>query len=146
MCMYDLGDGWAVHTSRMHRARRPTHCNECGRIIEAGEQYEYNTGILNDCSARRKWTSSKTCAHCLIAREWLGAVCGGWLYCGVHEDIDEHVRESEEVSCFALVLIDSWMRRDWRKKDGTMHSLAEVRRLTDYAIGHAKRRIERAAA
>lgn len=143
MCMYDYGDGWAVHAERMHRARLSHRCDECGRRIEPGEDYELNSGILN---GDKKWTSSKTCAHCLIARKWLGVICGGWLYCGIHEDIHQHVVDDAPESCFALMLVDVAMGKRWRDKQGNLHTLAYVRRLTKYAIKFGLERIERATA
>ena len=66
------------------RARKVHQCEECGREIAAGEEYEFVTG---------KWDGSisvyKTCADCLSIRD--SFFCDGWLHGGMWEALDEHL-------------------------------------------------------
>lgn len=74
-----LGDG------RYSLARKDHKCRECQRMILAGERYHRETYVFDG-----DFTQHKTCAHCMVVREWLSEECGGWLYGGVEEDAREH--------------------------------------------------------
>lgn len=80
-CDYELPEFYEQETLR---ARKPHKCVECGRIIQAGETYEY---------VRGKWDGDflqfHTCTHCLAVREawmrFMGSSC--WLFSGLYEEI-----------------------------------------------------------
>ena len=116
MCMIDYAEGhWHVFDSATRIARKPHQCGECQRIIEIGESYEYASGFAPECG----WNHFHTCRHCIAVREWLRKVCGGWLYGGVHEDLDEHRRETQYNPRWLNIAV-SGMAHKWRAKDGTM--------------------------
>jgi hypothetical protein len=108
MCMIDGADEpmrcWNTVT---RKARKEHKCQECGRVIAAGESYRYGSGIDYDGLA----CSHKVCAHCLVACDWLTENCGGWIFSGVYEDIREHVDEYRRSD---LARIAIGMRRDWK--------------------------------
>jgi len=114
--MVDWGNGWKVFRTETRQARKPYRCCECRREIAAGETYEYATGIL---SGEYYWLTMRTCAHCAAGPErWLTRNCGGWLYEGVLEDLEEHRREGEGDIPLLRYIIG--MRRQWRRRDGTL--------------------------
>jgi hypothetical protein len=118
MCMVDYGDGWKVFRAEQRTARKEYRCYECNRVIEPGERYEFATGITND--GYDKWSVMHTCAHCQAGPcRWLNRVCGGYLYGGVYEDLDEH-RFEPDVRDMALYRALIGMKRKWRKRDGTL--------------------------
>ena len=118
MCMIDNAEGsWARFDSGLRTARKRHQCCECHRSIEPGEQYEYASGL--DTYDVCGWVHFKTCRHCIAAREWLTKVCGGWLYEGVLEDLDEHRIETQYNPRWLNIAV-SGMRNRWRNKDGSM--------------------------
>lgn len=88
MCMADSSDPCDVHRAVERVARKAHRCQECGRIIEKGETYEYVTALYDG-----QWFTNKTCVHCIAARGWLSAICQGWIYGAVLEDLGEHWHE-----------------------------------------------------
>jgi hypothetical protein len=111
MCMIDGADyTWDFYTQKTPTARKAHRCYECGRTIEAREVYDLLTAKGPEGIERYK-----TCAHCLVARNWLFAECGGYLAGGVGEDIDEHVSEGYG---FGVARLSVGMRRQWQRFTG----------------------------
>lgn len=116
MCMVDGGDDtWVPLPSTIQRANKEHKCLECQRTIAKGEHYEKSAGISDG-----QYYNSKTCAHCMVAREWLLVVCNGFLYEGVLEDLQEHWDEQWEVRSWWLGRIVQRMNRRWTRRDGTL--------------------------
>ena len=112
MCMADDADRSTPLGELYPRARKAHQCGECFRTIEPGEKY-----IVHKTLFEGSVSSQKLCSHCDVAREWLGDNCGGWLYGGVWEDIDDHVDEYRGVYpkvAKALKRLSVWAAHDWR--------------------------------
>lgn len=104
--MYDDSDRADVHDAAAVVARKPQVCGECHRTIEPRETYE-RVKMLYD----GHWSTEKTCAHCLAAREWIAQICSGWVYGSVGEDLQEHMYEG--YACLALGRLVIGIRRKW---------------------------------
>jgi hypothetical protein len=116
MCWVDYGEDWDVFREETRTARKAYKCCECGRTIEPGEPYQYASG--KPCGYD-SWETYHTCQHCAAGPcRWLMATCGGYLYHGVYEDLDEHRQESD-VRDIVLYRFLIAMRRKWRKRDGS---------------------------
>jgi hypothetical protein len=127
MCMADDAERYNPFHSYEGRAVRDYHCDECGRIIAAGERYERASGVLGGYDS---WDVWRTCWHCVWAREWLTAQCGGWCFTGVYEDLTEHWHEEHLMRSRDLAVRIVGMRRKWRRRDGSLMNLS---RLTNAA-------------
>lgn len=89
MCMIDTADLFTVHVRERRTARKRRRCDECRIWIEPGERYEHARGLLDG-----RWSVYATCEACIDGPcAWLMDQCGGWLYHGVWEDLDEHWEE-----------------------------------------------------
>ena len=89
MCMVDYSDGCSIVLhDRNQKARKEHKCSECSRVIQVGETYNVQRAVFDGCA-----DSYKTCAHCQVVQSWLQKECGGYMYHGVHEDIDQHRNE-----------------------------------------------------
>lgn len=112
MCMADSADGYCTTINQAWRKAAKKHrCSECRRQILPGEGYRYEfTRFDGEVSQHH------TCEHCLVARQWLMENCGGWLYGGVEEDIQEHADSG--MYGFGVRLLAIGMERKWTRKDG----------------------------
>lgn len=88
MCDFDHEETCVVLHDVSRRARKPHVCNECRRVIAAGETYS-NLCVLFDGTKE----THRICSHCLVAREWLRLECGGYAFEHVREDTIEHYHE-----------------------------------------------------
>jgi hypothetical protein len=98
------------------KARKVHKCEECWREIQPGEQYRIATWV-ND----GRVDSMKMCAHCRVASKWLSDNCGGFVYGGVWEDIEEHIEEYRDVYPEVtrdLKRLAVWEQHGWRVKRG----------------------------
>lgn len=115
MCLIEWADcNVAVSRTTSPKARKPHNCCECGRIIAAGERYEYNFFVQEGHA-----DSFHTCAHCQVGYQWLTDNCGGHMVGGdsLIEEMDEHAREYPALA-FGLRLIATAMRERWERFDG----------------------------
>lgn len=117
MCMVDgcdfEGTFLGVESSR---ARKVHKCEECWREIQPGETYTIATWATDDRIERMKM-----CAHCEVASKWLSDNCGGFVYGGIWEDIEEHIQEYRGVYPEVtrdLKRLAVWGEHDWRVKRG----------------------------
>ncbi len=113
MCLIDNSDGCEFLSQSRHRARVQHKCCECRRTIEPGESYERFFG-----KAEGDTFGGSVCRHCIAVREWLVKVCGGYLFEGVMEDLEEHIGEGFNPRWLNIAV--SGMRKKWRDKDGEM--------------------------
>lgn len=60
---YDA-DALEAHSVCIRKARKKHRCGECGKVIHAGEKYEYVKGV-ND----GYWMDAKTCLSCKRMRD-----------------------------------------------------------------------------
>lgn len=115
MCMIDDSDGSVTVLSASDPIANKQHrCMECFRDISPGEQYHVDRYVFDG-----EFHNHKTCAHCMVAREWLQAECGGWLYDGVEEDVRDHVTSgyAYPVGVYRLAV---GMARKWRTPRGKL--------------------------
>lgn len=119
----DADERCTVLFEKRQVARVQHRCKECRRPIEKGETY-LNERLLFE----GRVTTHKTCSHCLVARQWLAAECGGWIYEGVKEDIAEHV--DELTYPFEVKLLYIGMKRQWKTKQGTSWRLPKLPQTT----------------
>jgi hypothetical protein len=93
------------------KARKEHICSECRRTIQKGESYTVEVYHFDG-----DFTTHKTCRHCMVVRDWLARECGGWLFGGVAEDIQEHVEHNWYGFAVKKLAIGIW--RKWQRKDG----------------------------
>lgn len=115
MCMIECAERYDVFRKEQRRARVAHLCYDCGRTISAGESYQYSTGLYDG-----HWDTIHTCAHCVWAAEWLVEQCGGYLFGGIREDLEEHWNEEPLLRSQALGRRIILMRRHWRDKLGNL--------------------------
>lgn len=117
MCMIDGADGCNTFSSdHFPKARKLHKCEECGRAIHIGERYHYHAWLYDG-----DFGTSKMCAHCEVAGQWLQDNCGGYLVGSVWEDVEEHVSEFryQKPACLArLMRLQIGRRRKWLIKRG----------------------------
>jgi hypothetical protein len=117
MCMIDGADGPCTFWRRVERTARKAHkCAECGRQIQAGEKYLYSASLFEG-----DFSVDKMCAHCKVAADWLTENCGGYLTCGVGEDIVGHFDEYAYLgACYLLGLgrLRVGMSHGWKFQRG----------------------------
>ncbi len=124
MCLIDSGDGPVnLLRSTWQKARIAHKCKECGRQIRPGESYSTEAFVFE-----RDFNLHKTCAHCLVVRDWLQAECGGYLYGAVEEDIREHAYEGYGMAVKRLAV---GMGRNWQRKDGSLYPVPKTPPTTD---------------
>ena len=113
MCMMDYSDGTVTHIEqgRYVKARREHKCMECARRIDAGETYFAEVYVFDG-----RITRHKTCAHCMVVRNWLSDECGGWLYTAVKEDAADHASGYGMDLARAVI----GMKWKWRNKHGLL--------------------------
>jgi len=109
MCRIDDSEKCTPLVDAQLKARKDHRCMECGRTIGRGETYT-NERLLFDGSV----STHKTCAHCLVARQWLSENCGGWIYTEVRDEINEHFQEGYRVAGRLAV----GMNRRWQAFTG----------------------------
>lgn len=112
MCRIDGAERSVVIQSKDRKAIKEHRCSECRRPIAAGETYHYETTIYDG-----QRDSSKTCAHCCIARQWLIKNCGGFIYGEVIEEVQEHGEEYRQLR-MPLYRVVAGARRKWQRFGG----------------------------
>ena len=110
MCRIDDCDGWVSFGNFERRARKSHKCCDCGREIKTGETYNYGKGLMDGYY----FMDAKTCAQCQAAAGWLTAVCNGYLYEGIGEELREHWDEEWQFRCLALGKLCIGHRRRWK--------------------------------
>lgn len=116
MCMVDDSESCSFWDEESRKAKKLHKCNECGRQIAPGEIYLYCKWIYDG-----DWGTSKMCAHCEVAAEWLRINCGGFVTHNIYEDISEHVDEYAYLGwryLAGLGRLTIGIRRDWQIKRG----------------------------
>lgn len=106
--MVDDGEGWEFYSERFSAAAKDRSCNECSRTIYVGEVYRAAVGKFDGYL-----NSYATCAHCLVAAEWLNAACNGYLFDAVLDDLREHATDSPQYDSPALRALIDGMERGW---------------------------------
>ena len=115
MCMADYADERpSVYRSHMQRTRKDRRCEECGRMIAAGELYQY---VFLAYAAEGASTFA-TCEHCVCGISWLSKNCGGWVHGGVWEDLEEHITEYPTLARH-LQRLKVGRLRQWERFDRT---------------------------
>ena len=111
MCMYDPHeqDGGVYFGSGPRRARKEHICGECRRAIRKGERYFRAAGVQDGYA----W-DAKQCAQCAAAAGWLVKECGGFLFGGVQQDLEEHLDEVTGGAWVALARLVIGMRHKWQ--------------------------------
>lgn len=140
MCMIDDADGWTVFHASEPVARIEHRCGDCGRTIVPGERYHRGEGLYEDY-----WSTNKVCGHCNAASKWLLAVCHGYLYGGIIEDLVEHWDESWEVRSLDFGRLIVLAHARWRRH-GELVPVETVEKLSRRAVADYRERLARAAA
>lgn len=124
MCMLDYADGQVTMLSEATpKARKAHKCRECARVIEPGERYHVDRYIWEG-----RLETHRTCAHCMVARQWLGAECGGWLFGDVEEDIREHAHNGRyPMGVHRLAVGMAWK---WRTPSGKLLPVPKMPQTT----------------
>ncbi len=88
-CYCDYGDPPRVYSLRQRVARKRHKCEECNRLIEPGETYEYVFGVWDYPE------TIKTCSHCVALRQYVDAhvPCFCWMHGNLIDDALETLRE-----------------------------------------------------
>lgn len=128
MCMLDDGDGCVTPLSEADPVARKAHkCKECGREIAAGERYHVDRFVWEG-----DLHTHKTCAHCMVAREWLRDECGGFLFGAVEEDLREHCFSGDyPMGLHRLAVGMAW---NWRTPTGKLLPVPKVPQTTHERI------------
>ncbi len=128
MCMLDDGDGCVTPLSEADPVARKAHkCKECGREIAAGERYHVDRFVWEG-----DLHTHKTCAHCMVAREWLRDECGGFLFGAVEEDLREHCFSGDyTMGLHRLAVGMAW---NWRTPTGKLLPVPKVPQTTHERI------------
>lgn len=124
MCMIDDASDERVTVlhERHYTAKKEHTCNECRRVINAGEHYMVER-FIHEGEAH----THKTCRHCERVRQWLNDECGGFLYGDIEEDIREHADEGYGL---AVKMMAIGMERNWKRRDGRMWPLPRMPKLS----------------
>lgn len=75
------------------------------------------------------------CPQCVAASRWLVEICGGYLYGGVQEDLDQHL--DEEYRCRSLVVLVGLMGKKWTY-GGKLTPVRKVDGLVTAAVAYAE--------
>ena len=126
MCMIDDAEPWTFYHDSIHKARVQHTCIECDRTISPGERYERFVGNMDG-----RWSTFKTCAHCMACRSWLHEVCGGWMYQGVLDELEQHWDEEPDYRTIWLGRAILTLRRRHKKTDGTMFPILKDFKLPE---------------
>ena len=136
MCQIDWADGcWVSFGGADRRARKEHRCGDCGRVIQPGETYRVSKGLSDSY-----FMEFKECQQCQAASQWLIAVCRGYLFRGIGEELQEHWDEEWQLRCLGLgKLVIGW-GRDWKGI-----SPLQVDSWVKSAVAHANRAMAVAA-
>ena len=120
MCMIEGCDTSNEFYKAVTYTARKTHvCDECQRVIEIGEKYEY-VAAKSEGSMWFVWT----CAHCVAVRAWIKEVCGGFVHNAVIEELQEHRAEGYNPRWLSIAI--AGMERKWRDKEGHLWRLMKL--------------------
>jgi hypothetical protein len=162
MCRIDNDDSDydTLVDERWPVAAWPHHCMDCRRTIERDEKYLRQVwGTYweeEEClnpedldfvpESERDRCLTEMCAHCVAAGVWLNAVCGGHMWPGVGEELEEHQDESDLYRSEGLrLLVDGWYGR-WHS-DGVLIPVATVEQwVSDALVDLARRKMAVSAA
>ena len=93
----DFGESPECFSEKDRVARKPHVCFECGRTIEKGETYRYESGIW-DGEPR----SYKTCSDCLSIRD---AFFCHFIFGSIWDDLSSMISYNEEISSKKLDML-----------------------------------------
>lgn len=125
MCFYHDDDGSAaISDSVIRKARKRHRCNGCGRFIERGEWYEYNSWLYDG-----EWSHSCECGMCRVdtdridqyerevegcsrpeSRPWLEDIAP-WI--AEHPEYVRATREEGQAAMMAVIERREKIRADW---------------------------------
>lgn len=108
MCQIDDAEPCEFLNVTYHTACKQHKCDECRRVIRVKEIYEKAVG-----KADGTIFVSKTCEYCQEAREWLVKECGGYVYGGVLQDLQDHMDEGYRHGSLTRLVVG--MSRKWKK-------------------------------
>lgn len=131
MCRIDDydGEGMWLRDLAQRTARKDHRCDDCGRTIAKGERYTYGVWL-----GEGDLCPVKACAHCVTAGHWLTRICGGHLWPGVVEELEEHWNEERwSLGSIALGELVVLARRRWQRQ-GALIDLERLSAITERAI------------
>jgi hypothetical protein len=109
MCAVEDCEPWIVVRRSTPTARVEHRCTECRRVIRPGETYERVTGLID--SGGGTWSTDKFCAHCQAMGDFMFAMCGGWPYGQLWDELVDHWREG--YASIPLGRLMACMRLKW---------------------------------
>lgn len=121
MCAVDYGEPTDVARIELRKARKQHKCDDCGRIIEPRETYTHWVFL-----SEGYWSKGACCAHCRAASKWLVEQCGGFLYVGILDDLEEHWNEEPLLCSMRLGRLIVGCRRRWKRRDGSLMPIPAV--------------------
>jgi hypothetical protein len=112
MCLIDDADPSTFSSDVTLKAKKDHVCNDCRRVIYAGESY-IRSFVCFDGTA----CTYKRCSHCNVGAKWLQKHCGGWIYGEVMTELEEHYDAGYREDNLQKILIG--MRRKWQSFQGS---------------------------
>lgn len=106
MCRVEDADPWDFFYEENRKAAKQHRCTECHRAIRDGELYHIFTGKFDG-----HWVTHRMCEHCDAMSEWLVAVCGGYLFTELLDELIEHWQEGFVSMPFGRLVVA--MKRKW---------------------------------
>jgi len=122
MCMIEDAEFCTIWNVTNPKARKSHTCTECGRTIEAAEQYMRIESLYDGF-----WSTQRVCSHCKVGADWLTKECHGFLAGGILEDIRQH---AEEYRSFGLWRIIAGSDLKWKYKSGRTMPVPAMPRLS----------------
>lgn len=121
MCMVDDCEPGEFYRETRPRARKTHKCHECLREIRVGETYRSVATKFDGVVE-----TTKTCAHCEAAGEWLNERCNGYPIGMMREDLWAHWSD-EGIHEMRLGRLIVSVKRGWRRRDGSMMPIPEIK-------------------
>ena len=111
MCMFDGNESADNCWLKIRVSRKQRKCDECSRIIGAGERYQ-NVFLTYTGIASKYYV----CDHCSVAADWLAKNCGGVVYGMVWDDFEEHIGGYPRLA-FQFLRLKVARERQWKRFD-----------------------------
>lgn len=122
MCAVDDAEPWDFCSETERRAAKPHTCAECGRRVAVGERYHHLVGVMDG-----RWSTWRTCAHCIAAGAWMSTVCSGYLLGDLLTELVEHWDEGYRSIPFARLVVG--VKRRWHGGRDPIPDADQVRAL-----------------
>lgn len=120
MCAIDDAEQPEFWHDEWRTAAKDHACGECRRRIRRGERHHFVSSLYDG-----RWSSWRTCEHCIHAATWINSVCGGYLLGGLLEELVEHWHEGFRSVGFGRLIVG--VQRQWHDgRDEVPTGVAEL--------------------